>query len=67
MFNAEMIAFLGYFIILFFIAMIFFAEDRIHGQAIQSDNAHALGAEDFPGGIFVSRDCILRGEMLYCA
>ena len=51
MFNAEMIAFLGYFIILFFIAMIFFAEDRIHGQAIQSDNAHALGAEDFPGAL----------------
>lgn len=66
MFNAEMIAFLGYFIILFFIAMIFFAEDRIHGQAIQSDNAHALGAEVFQGA-FVSRDCILRGEMLYCA
>ena len=49
MFDAEMIAFLGYFIILLFIAMVFFAEDRIHGQAIQSDNAHALGAEDFPG------------------
>ena len=49
MFNAEMIAFLGYFILLFFIAMIFFAEDRIHGQAMQSDHAHALGAEDFPG------------------